>query len=164
MRLRRTLLAAVALAAFSAVNLLAAPGPNRDQRFDSKDTDGNGSISREEFIAVQPERVAERFAAIDTDGDGVATLEEFKAARGNRQGKGQLAGRQKARGKPQAFAAFDANGDGGLSLAEFTEHLEKRAAQRFDRLDANGDGSLTRSELRSGARRRGQEGDGQSQP
>lgn len=48
--------------------------------FKSRDTDGDGKISREEA----PERMAENFDRLDADGDGGITLQEFQKAMANR--------------------------------------------------------------------------------
>ena len=52
--------------------------------FKKKDTDGNGSLSKAEFLMGVPddrtERATARFERADTDGNGSLSLEEFVAA------------------------------------------------------------------------------------
>ena len=44
------------------------------------DTDGDGKVSRDEFIKAQTERLEKMFARMDTDGDGKLDEQEAKAA------------------------------------------------------------------------------------
>jgi hypothetical protein len=65
------------------------PRPNPEEAFKKLDTNGDGTVSLEEFKAGpraqrNPERAAEAFAKMDKDGDGKVTLEEFKAGRPSR--------------------------------------------------------------------------------
>ena len=60
----------------------AKPKPaaaDRNQLFANKDTDRDGKLTRDEFLARQPDpdKAPERFTRFDTDGDGVLTREEF---------------------------------------------------------------------------------------
>jgi iduronate 2-sulfatase len=59
-----------------------APKVDREALFARKDKDGDGKLTREEFLADQPdpEQAPKRFPKFDTDGDGVLTREEFVAA------------------------------------------------------------------------------------
>lgn len=52
-------------------------GQGADARFAAMDTDKNGSVSREEFFAAQPNMKEGAFAALDTDGDGAISLPEW---------------------------------------------------------------------------------------
>jgi hypothetical protein len=56
--------------------------PNPQQVFKKKDTDKNGSLSKEEFVnrAPDPAKAGKAFARKDKDGNGKLSLEEFKAA------------------------------------------------------------------------------------
>jgi len=47
--------------------------------FESLDTDGNGSVSKEEVMAFSPDRADAIMANIDGNGDGTVTAEEFAA-------------------------------------------------------------------------------------
>jgi hypothetical protein len=60
--------------------------PNAEEAFKKLDTNGDGTISLEEFKAgpraqKEPDKADEAFKRIDKDGDGKVTLEEFKAGR-----------------------------------------------------------------------------------
>jgi len=115
------------------------------------DSDGDGSISFEEFKASD----GEHFDNADTDGDGVLSLEEFMAS-GPRRGE-RPAGRdisderaaeieaRMAERAAEQFAQIDANGDNLLSQLEMQE-------ANFLRLDSDNDGMLTGREIRRMAR------------
>jgi Ca2+-binding EF-hand superfamily protein len=51
--------------------------------FEKLDTDGDGSVSKEEFLRVHEER----FTKMDTNGDGVISKEEIEAAKAEWKGK-----------------------------------------------------------------------------
>lgn len=75
-------LGAVALA-FSATPALAdhheggeGPGGDKGKMFEMHDTNGDGVISKDEFLA----KVEERFGKMDADGNGEITKEEAQAA------------------------------------------------------------------------------------
>jgi Ca2+-binding EF-hand superfamily protein len=81
------------------------------------DADGNGLISRNEFMAA----AESRFNDTDRNGDGLLSQEEKKQAR---------------------WAKVDTNGDGFISRSEFIAQAEKR----FNDMDRNGDGLISRDE------------------
>lgn len=88
-----------------------------------------------------------RFARLDADGNGVITRAEFLQPRAGARGKGRNmrgAGRGGAFG-PRAFARIDADRDGKISLAEATA----ARLRAFERLDANRDGRVTPEERRA---------------
>jgi len=55
---------------------------DRAQLFKTRDKDGDGKLTREEFLANQknPEASAKRLSRFDKDGDGILTREEFVSA------------------------------------------------------------------------------------
>jgi Ca2+-binding EF-hand superfamily protein len=91
------------------------------------DTNGDGMISRAEFMA----QADARFARMDKNGDGVITADEM----------GGMAGR----GPGGGLMAADTIHDGKISHAEFAA----QAAARFARLDANGDGQISPDEMKA---------------
>ncbi|MDI3420895.1 EF-hand domain-containing protein [Streptomyces luteolus] len=130
------------------------------------DVDGDGVISRQEYLA-RPERAAaalgrggddplvlaaltahERvYASMDSDGDGRVTFDEYATWAGAeafddvcRQALGSL------------FDLADTEIDGTLSRAEFTRlrvalgNPAENAETAFDALDTNGDGRIDRDE------------------
>ncbi len=131
------------------------------------DTDGDGSVSRAEFLAD----AARRFEMMDADKDGQLTVDERRAARerlraargpgrpgfapGEAPPGGALAATLPPPGSPALgadaapgsargrrggmLARLDDNGDGQLTRAEFEAP--------FDRLDANRDGTIDQAEM-----------------
>lgn len=87
------------------------------------DTNGDGVITRQEFMAASDAR----FARMDANEDGKLTADE----RQGRRGGGRMA------------AKLDANGDGAITLDE----QRAQAARTFDRLDRNKDGKIDASEI-----------------
>ena len=77
----------------------------RADRFAEMDSDGNGTVSQDEFVANAQaraaERAAERFAAMDVDGDGVLTADALAS-----MPRGDM------------FARMDQNGDGVITEDE----------------------------------------------
>lgn len=75
-----TLLAAVAFVSLATM-ASAQPPTDRDpaELMKRADTDGDGQVSRDEFIKTRTARLEEAFARMDTDGDGKLSREEFAA-------------------------------------------------------------------------------------
>ena len=66
--------AATALALFASSASAATPS------FDDVDLDGNGIVTRGEFVNAMPDATLEDFAIIDTDSDGMISEDELSAA------------------------------------------------------------------------------------
>ncbi|BBE72560.1 EF-hand domain-containing protein [Oharaeibacter diazotrophicus] len=113
-----TLVATLALAPTAAV---AADG-RFARMFRAADTDGDGRVTRAEFLTAR----AAGFDRLDRDGDGIVD-------------RGGATGRLVAR----RVAAMDADGDGLVTRAEF----EAAPTPGFDRADGNGDGAVDAAEL-----------------
>jgi len=91
-------------------------------RFEGADVDGDGNVSRDEFLA-RPIRMFER---LDTNDDGIINTAE-----------------RPQRDRMDSSRRADADDDRFVSQAEYAA----RSAERFDRLDANDDGRITRAEV-----------------
>lgn len=84
----------------------------RDQRFAELDTNGDGTVSQDEFVAAQAarteERAAQMFERLDADGDG--TLSRDVIENGRRGGFGE-----------RMLSRLDGDDSGGISAEEFEE-------------------------------------------
>jgi Ca2+-binding EF-hand superfamily protein len=85
--LTRCLMVALAFAVITPSAVMAEdtkPKINPETVFKRRDTNGDGAISEDEFLAAakedkQKEKLKKRFGKIDSNGDGKLSLEEFKA-------------------------------------------------------------------------------------
>ncbi len=128
-----------------ALTLLATPGLAQvDQLLAAIDANGDGSISRDEVLAVREAL----FDRMDTDGNGTLSRAEVEAARA-------LAADRRAMQAARDPWTLDANGDNALGRDEFTA-----ATPGFDRADRNGDGVLSPDEIDRVARLLGSLGAG----
>ena len=84
----------------------------RDNRFAEIDTNGDGSISKDEFLARQAARSADRatrmFDRLDADGDGALSRDVIENVRGGGNGE-------------RMISRFDADNSGGVNAEEFEE-------------------------------------------
>ncbi|MEL7150425.1 MAG: EF-hand domain-containing protein [Pseudomonadota bacterium] len=84
----------------------------RDNRFAELDSNGDGSISQDEFVAHQvarsEERAARMFERLDADGDGTLSRDVIE-----NEGRGRSGERMISR--------FDEDNSGGISAEEFEE-------------------------------------------
>lgn len=128
-------LAALTLAAGGAA--LAQQAPQDPPRHARGDKDGDGRISRAEFVDG---RVA-RLTAADANRDGTVTPEEMRAA-------GEA---RRAEGADRMFARLDADGNGAVTRAEF----DAARAERGERRGEAGERRGGRRGMHRGGGRRG---------
>lgn len=198
-RNRRYLMVALTVATTIAAAAVTAEAQRRMERFPID-------------IAEAKERAAERFAAVDTNDDGGVSADEFLAAAPQRERLGDFASGRRGAGMDRAgggskarqarrdrgkdvrqrmeatqeavFERADDDGNGTLSKEEYEglgearrdvvmrrmfERLDEDGdgvlapselgdVQRLESLDADGDGKVTRSEMRGGWRDRAGQG------
>lgn len=120
--------------------------------FTQLDANADGSISTDE-VPEDNGLVKRLFRKGDADGDGTLSKAEFVAALREKRAKGpkpeKPAGDRPDRPSPEMITKkimeADADGDGKISKEEAPERL----ARGFDRMDADGDGFLTPEEITS---------------
>jgi hypothetical protein len=110
------------------------------------DADGDGKVSRDEFIKARTTALEQAFARMDTDGDGKLDEKEVEAGAAQARAMGPT-GRGGFR-RPDADRPQRPGGDrpqrpGAGAMAE----------QGFDRMDAAGDGKLSKEEFAAGMKR-----------
>ena len=110
------------------------------------DTDGDGKVSRDEFIKARTTALEQAFARMDTDGDGKLDEKEVEAgaAQARAMGPAGLGGfRRPDADRPQRPGTDRPQRPGAGAMAE----------QGFDRMDADGDGKLSKEEFAAGMKR-----------
>ncbi|PDS74807.1 EF-hand domain-containing protein [Rhizobium sp. L43] len=118
------------------------------------DTDGDGLVSKTEFVAGRPADVTEDqagtlFDSFDSEGAGSLSVDALTEAMSSQSS-------QRPDGPPPAdddqsaslLSDLDSNGDGLVTLEEFMagkpeDVTESQASQLFDLLDTSGTGSLS---------------------
>jgi EF hand domain-containing protein len=109
----------------------AGQGQHWDMFVKAFDANGDGKVSKEEFLAKRP-----GFDKIDGNHDGSVTSEEVKA----------MPAVQKHGGTGQNFVAhFDADKDGKVTTAEY----DAKRSTFFDKMDKNKDGMIDQSEFKA---------------
>lgn len=113
------------------------------------DTNGDGSISREEAQAHG--KLASRFDSLDTDKNGSLSSAEMKAHKEQHVGK---PGKMDKADKPgKHVAGLDTNGDQLISREEAAKN--PKMARHFDQADTNKDGQLSTDEIAAARQSRG---------
>lgn len=127
-------------------------------RFAKMDTNGDGTVTKEEREAKRAARLDERFASIDTDKNGQISKAEFAAGH-NRRTDGRMDGDRRGPGRPDGgphmrgghMRHMDGGKMGGRPDANRDAPLTREAFMAqplamFDKVDANKDGTLTAAE------------------
>jgi Ca2+-binding EF-hand superfamily protein len=143
--------------------------PDPSKLFSKLDADGDGNVTREEFVAGRPDHVSEKeagklFDKLDKEGSGSLSQSQFETALKEAgpppPPPGMAAGAPPADGKGgsnsnQVFDELDTNKDGKVSMSEWlagkpAEVSEEDATAMFEAMDTEGTGSLTKEQLAEG--------------
>lgn len=147
---------AAALLALAVVTAAAAQPPADRQpggMLKQADTDGDGAVSREEFMSTRTAKLGEAFSRMDTNVDGKLDASEIAAA-GERMRPPGAEGRDGPRPqrerppRPEGERPQRAEGDRPQRPG-----VGAMGGEAFDRLDADGDGKLSREEFVDGMAR-----------
>lgn len=115
----------------------------KTKMFAKLDANGDGSISRTEFMAAGPMGHHGGPDGPPPPGDDMAGMDHGKPG-GKRGGRGH-GGKHGGMGMMMMAKMADTNNDGAVSKAEFMA----AAAKHFDEADANKDGKITKEERRA---------------
>jgi Ca2+-binding EF-hand superfamily protein len=79
--MKKSIVIMLSLAVITISSAYADEAGGRGQRLKGIDADGNGTISKSEFMAHANKEAEERFNKMDTNGDGQLSKEELAAVR-----------------------------------------------------------------------------------
>ena len=129
--------------------------------FNALDTDENGVITLDEFIAKPAAKAVKQFDRIDTDDDELISFEEFSVLHNDEPRDSDIDleelraciaenSDREVSERPDVASRFnliDTNGDGYLDVDEFTTAKTNNATEKFYKIDADGDGGISPKEL-----------------
>jgi Ca2+-binding EF-hand superfamily protein len=129
----------------------------RQNAFKQIDTNGNGKVSKDEFVSGRPKGVsesqaAELFGKIDTKGTGEVTQSELESGFEKNKpagGVGGLGGNLSSDTLSALLAALDGSTTSSTSSSGSDDH-SKLAQKIFDSIDSDQDGKVTKDEFVSG--------------
>jgi hypothetical protein len=124
----------------------AQTNPGKGNWWDDADSDDDGRISRAEATANAG--LDSRYASVDTNGDGFVTRDEYLAYyKANASQGAEHAADHSQVVTTDLWRRFDANGDGRLSAMEID--LDARLKADFGSIDADDDGFVSDAEYRA---------------
>ncbi len=126
-----------------------------NKHFAEMDTDGNGSLSFEEFQKIFPSTKQKAFNGLDSDKDGVLSQAEWRQFKEMHKDMGKYHGKKYHSEKlpdPGKFNAhfpdMDTDGNGKVTFEEFKAHFPDAPDQEaaFNAIDLDGKGDLDHDE------------------
>jgi Ca2+-binding EF-hand superfamily protein len=141
---RRVLPALVAAAAvLSIAHAQEADRPRAAEWLRRADADGDGKVTKAEFIKARTGDLEDNFSRLDANGNGI--LDEAEAERAIGMMRGAGVGREGGR-RPEGGPRPQGGPPGGRGTGEEMDGL-------FQRMDRDGDGKLSREEFAAGMTR-----------
>ena len=129
----RKVLIPILAAALAMVAAVASAHPYGKGFLDKFDSDGDGKVTQDEFLAASKAR----FERMDADQNGKISSDEMRT---------YMIERREAR-MEEKFKRIDADGDGSVNRDEYLGYQRARAEKHFLRMDADGDGQLSSAEF-----------------
>ncbi len=144
----------------SQVNSLATRQQRMEKMFQNADANGDGSISKDEFLNISEQMQAHRpqgaqnanapspddiFKKLDTDGDGKISKDEFTAMLSKKQGTGHPMGGPRMGGAMGGGMAKPMGNSAGATGSQGKDSSSS-ASQTTDPADTNGDGVVSLAE------------------
>jgi hypothetical protein len=114
------------------------PFPDFHAQIREADTNGDGQVTRDEFLAAAPKIAEQIFAHMDRNQDGVLSADDHPRGR---RGAGSM-------------READANGDHQVTYDELVAVDPETTQEQFGEMDRNGDGVLSRDDHPEGGRGR----------
>ena len=143
---------------FNQANLSAMRQRQMESMFKSADTDGDGAVSKDEFLSAAQKMQSEKpapadapsaedvFKKIDADGNGFMSKGEFSAMLNSRPGSGRPAGAPVG-GRPAGGGHSGSGPNAPAQAASASNSTSASASPSADPADTNGDGVVSLTEL-----------------
>jgi len=120
---------------------------HKGNHFAEIDSNNDSTVSKQEFLDYKQQRAVKYFNKMDTDGNGSLSADEFASHHKGRYGNGHHAKGHHGAGHKggRYFTKMDADGNGEVTLEEATASWKRW----FDKLDANGDQTVSEEEAQA---------------
>ena len=119
------------------------PTPDTEGGFLRADANGDGRVTREEFMAKFPKSPEDRFSKIDRNGDGFFDETDKIAAAPPRVGPPPRAQRSWPDIVANLLSDHDPNKDGKMTFEEYSQGKPEVPRATFDAMDTNKDGVVS---------------------
>ena len=127
----------------------------RQNLFKQIDTNGNGKVSKDEFVSGRPKGVSESqaselFAKIDSKGSGEVTQNELDSGLEKNKPSGSLGGNLSSDTLSALLQALSGGSSSSSSTTSTSSKNDELAGKIFSQIDNNHDGKVTKDEFVKG--------------